>query len=366
VFPPGLSPNERKFIHNICQELGLKSKSRGKGDDRYLTVSRADDVRMEELHIVDASYRSQQDLAALFAHTPPTPDELRGVIHPPSASTRGPVHQSRGGGGDRSRDARHAAVFEQAAAAAAVDAAKLVVAGGGGGGGGSSSLLSSLASLDLPPASPAAVSRYQEMLARRAQDPRYRQREAGRRKLPVAQHEAKIVRTVVSHQVTVVSGETGCGKSTQVPQFLLDSPELGPGANIVCTQPRRVSAISLAERIAWERCEEVGATVGYQIKLEKNMKPGVTQLLLCTTGILIRRLLSDPLLNDVTHLVVDEVHERDRNTDFLLVILRDILPLRPHLRVVLMSATIEVQKFSDYFGGAPVIEMEGFTYPIRQ
>ena len=104
----------------------------------------------------------------------------------------------------------------------------------------------------------------------------------------------------------------------------------------------------------------------YQIKLEKNVTPGVTQLLLCTTGVLIRKLLSDPLLEDLTYLIVDEVHERDRNTDFLLVILRDILPLRPHLRVILMSATIEVDKFSAYFGGAPVIEMEGFTYPIRQ
>ena len=332
VFPPGLNPNERKFIHNVADELGLKSKSRGKGESRYLTVSRKDGVKMEELHIVDATPRSISDLGTLFRAAPASKDELEGTIRPPVAGAprhhRGKHHHNKSNKQQSHRDDHDPT--------------------------------------SKPAPSEEDLSRFQSMLDKRASDRRFASRLKGRQALPVAKHEAHIVRTVVSHQVTVVSGETGCGKSTQVPQFVLDSPELGPGANIVCTQPRRVSAISLAERIAWERCEELGQTVGFQIKLEKKVTPGVTQLLMCTTGILIRRLLSDPLLEDLTHVIVDEVHERDRNTDFLLVILRDILPLRPHLRVILMSATIEVEKFSNYFRNAPVIEMEGFTYPIRQ
>lgn len=128
----------------------------------------------------------------------------------------------------------------------------------------------------------------------------------------------------IRFQSTVIAGDTGCGKTTQVPQLVLDDLILsgeGGNCNIIVTQPRRISAIGVSERIADERCEKVGETCGYSIKLEKRMSSR-TRLLLCTTGILLRRLQVDPDIANVSHIFVDEVHERDLNTDFLIIILK--------------------------------------------
>jgi HrpA-like RNA helicase len=170
------------------------------------------------------------------------------------------------------------------------------------------------------------------------------------------------------NRVTVVSGETGSGKSTQVPQFLLEHAlERGRGAacSIVCTQPRRISAVSLAQRVASERDERVGHSVGYQIRLETK-RSKETRLMYVTTGILLRRLeTSDAYLEGVSHVVVDEVHERSEDIDFLLVLLKHfVLPARPDLRVVLMSATLSVDVLLGYFPGARSVEVPGFTHPV--
>ena len=132
---------------------------------------------------------------------------------------------------------------------------------------------------------------------------------------------------MASNQALVVSGETGCGKTTQVPQFLLDDmieSERGASCSIICTQPRRISAVSVAERVADERGEKIGQSVGYQIRLESK-KSASTRLLFCTTGILLRRLQGDPELRGVSHVVVDEAHERDLNIDLTLMVLRDVV-----------------------------------------
>ncbi len=123
-----------------------------------------------------------------------------------------------------------------------------------------------------------------------------------------------------------------CGKSTQIPQFILDHPIHGPACNMVVTQPRRISAISLADRVAAERCEEVGDKVGFIIRSESKSS-SETQCMFMTTGVLLRRLIGDPTLRDLTHIIVDEIHERDINSDFLLVILRDLLAIRNDLKV---------------------------------
>lgn len=114
---------------------------------------------------------------------------------------------------------------------------------------------------------------------------------------------------VREHQVVLVSGETGCGKTTQVPQFLLDDPSIGPAASIVCTQPRRISAMSVAERIAAERGEEVGHTVGYAVRADAALG---SQLSFVTPGLLLRRLATDPTLSKFTHVIIDECHEQDK------------------------------------------------------
>ncbi|XP_057805318.1 DExH-box ATP-dependent RNA helicase DExH1 isoform X1 [Salvia miltiorrhiza] len=191
---------------------------------------------------------------------------------------------------------------------------------------------------------------------------------AFREKLPAFKVKSEFLKAVASNQVLVVSGETGCGKTTQLPQFILEeeiSSLRGASCNIICTQPRRISAISVAARISAERGEELGETVGYQIRLESK-RSAQTRLLFCTTGVLLRQLVQDPDLTGITHLLVDEIHERGMNEDFLLIILRDILPRRPNLRVILMSATINAELFSKYFGNAPTTHIPGLTFPVKE
>eukprot|EP00804_Cyclotella_cryptica_P008661 CCRYP_020114-RE/>CCRYP_020114-RE protein AED:0.18 eAED:0.18 QI:30/0.83/0.71/1/0.83/0.85/7/67/1794 len=181
---------------------------------------------------------------------------------------------------------------------------------------------------------------------------------SSRSKLPAYKMRSEVLETIRTSQVTVVSGDTGCGKTTQVPQLVLDDLILknrGADANIIVTQPRRISAIGVSERIAAERCERLGETVGYSIRLESK-RSSKTRLLLCTTGVLIRRLQVDPDLAAVSHVFVDEVHERDLNTDFLLIILKDLLRRRPSLKLVLMSATLNADIFSQWFGCCPIAQ----------
>lgn len=217
--------------------------------------------------------------------------------------------------------------------------------------------------------------RQDERLARTFLDKRknefYEKSLKDRRNLPAWNKMAEILEAVKNFQVVVICGETGCGKSTQVPQFLLDewllnySMDQSKTCEIVCTQPRRLSAIGVAERVADERIEKIGGTVGYQIRLESKLS-SQTRLLFCTTGILLRRLENDPELRSVSHIVVDEVHERSEESDFLLFILRELLPKRPDLRVILMSATINADLFSAYFNKIPTVEIPGRTFPVEQ
>ncbi|CAN4113942.1 unnamed protein product [Withania somnifera] len=189
-----------------------------------------------------------------------------------------------------------------------------------------------------------------------------------REKLPAFKVKGEFMEAVANNQVLIVSGETGCGKTTQLPQFILEeeiSSLRGVDCNIICTQPRRISAISVAARICSERGENLGDTVGYQIRLESK-RSDQTRALFCTTGVLLRRLVQDPDLTGVSHLLVDEIHERGMNEDFLLIVLRDLLPRRTDLRLILMSATINAELFSKYFKDAPMIHIPGLTYPVAE
>ncbi|XP_027331220.1 DExH-box ATP-dependent RNA helicase DExH6 isoform X4 [Abrus precatorius] len=161
-----------------------------------------------------------------------------------------------------------------------------------------------------------------------------------------------------------------------VPQFILDHVwGKGEVCKIVCTQPRRISATSVSERIATERGETIGENVGFKIRLESR-GGRQSSIVLCTTGVLLRVLVSKgshwskkgPGKDDgsgITHIIMDEIHERDRYSDFMLAIIRDMLPSYPHLRLILMSATIDAERFSQYFGSCPIIHVPGFTYPVK-
>ncbi|KAJ6810675.1 DExH-box ATP-dependent RNA helicase DExH3 isoform X1 [Iris pallida] len=188
-----------------------------------------------------------------------------------------------------------------------------------------------------------------------------------RKSLPSYSEKDGLLSAIARNQVIVISGETGCGKTTQLPQYVLESEiESGRGAfcNIICTQPRRISAMAVSERVSAERGENLGETVGYKVRLE-GMKGKNTHLLFCTSGILLRRLLGDSNLNGVTHVFVDEIHERGMNEDFLLIVLKELLTRRRDLRLILMSATLNAELFSKFFGGALTIHIPGFTYPVR-
>ena len=207
-----------------------------------------------------------------------------------------------------------------------------------------------------------------------------------RAKLPIWAAQQRLLQAMDSAPVVLVVGETGSGKSTQVSQFILDSYlTAGRGAecSIICTQPRRIAAVSLAERIASERAERCGgrdSLVGYHIRLEAKATAD-TRLLLCTTGILLRRLQSDPLLAGVSHVVIDEGHERDLNIDFLLVIIKELLDSRrlaafdsteqgglAPLRLVVMSASFNTDLMQSYFGGdaCPVVHVSGRTFSVEE
>ena len=200
-----------------------------------------------------------------------------------------------------------------------------------------------------------------------------------RANLPASGSREEVTRAVNSAAVVVLSGETGCGKSTQVPQFILES-EIAAGrggeTNIIVTQPRRISAIGLAERVAAERVEKCGDVVGYSVRLESKQS-AKTRLLFCTTGVLLRRLLSDPTLENTTHVVLDEVHERSVDSDLLLLLLRRVISKNPRIRIVLMSATADADLFDEYFKHPTAISavpgvtttqvhIAGFTHPVRE
>lgn len=143
--------------------------------------------------------------------------------------------------------------------------------------------------------------------------------------LPVYFCSLQIVSMIETNQVTVIQGATGCGKTTQVPQFILDScVESGAHCNIIVTQPRRIAAISITKRVSEERNWPVGTLVGYQVGLN-NKTSSDTRLTFCTTGVLLQKLISKKNMNDYTHVILDEVHERDQDTDFALLIVRKLL-----------------------------------------
>lgn len=188
-----------------------------------------------------------------------------------------------------------------------------------------------------------------------------------RQTLPVAVKRNEIMDIINNKPVIIIRGNTGCGKTTQIAQFILeDYVNSGQGAycNIAVTQPRRISAISVAERIAAERNETIGEAVGYSVRFETVLPRPFGSIMFCTIGVLLRKLESG--LRGVSHVIVDEIHERDVNSDFLLVVLRDMIHTYPDLRVILMSATIDTTLFSGYFGDCPVIEVEGRTHPVDQ
>ncbi|XP_040069338.2 3'-5' RNA helicase YTHDC2 isoform X2 [Ixodes scapularis] len=309
-FPSSFTAEERAFIHKYCLSLGLKSKSRGKGANRFLTAYKKAGSTIVQ---ADASFTmgplSCQYAVVLLQKFPVNISERQDLL-PPTERDRLIGHEVR----DVNRTtARLNCGIPQ-----------------------------------VPPLCEASPL------------------EAQRQQLPIWQSREVLVSTIARNQVTIVVGETGCGKTTQVPQYLLEHhASVGQPIRIICTEPRRLAAVAVAERVSAERNERLGHTVGYQIRLENRVSPK-TLLTVCTNGILLRTLMgNDSAMATITHVIVDEVHERDRFSDFLLIVLRDLLPKFRNLKLILMSATVDVEHFVKYFGGCPVVEVPAKSHEVK-
>ncbi|GAB4262103.1 MAG: ATP-dependent RNA helicase HrpA [Methylomicrobium sp.] len=181
--------------------------------------------------------------------------------------------------------------------------------------------------------------------------------------LPVSGKKDEIAELIRNHQVVIVCGETGSGKTTQLPKICL-SIGRGAGGFIGHTQPRRIAARTVADRIAEELGEPVGKSVGYKVRFHDKTHPE-SLVKLMTDGILLAETQNDPYLNQYDTIIIDEAHERSLNIDFLLGYMKWLLPKRPDLKLIVTSATIDPERFSKHFGNAPIIEVSGRTYPVE-
>ncbi|XP_063820212.1 3'-5' RNA helicase YTHDC2 [Pseudophryne corroboree] len=312
-FPSSLTSNERAFIHRLAQSLGLISKSKGKGTNRYLTIRKKDGSEAASaLMSCCLTHNTKQAMRSLIQRFPVTNKERTELL---PKTERGNVF--------------------------AVEAE----------------------SREMSKTSGRLNSGISQVPIKRGES----EFDSFRQSLPVFEKQEEIVQIIKDNKVVLIVGETGSGKTTQIPQFLLDDCyRNGSPCRTFCTQPRRLAAIAVAERVAAERGEKIGQSVGYQIRLESRVSPK-TLLTFCTNGVLLRTLMAgDSTLSTVTHVIVDEVHERDRFSDFLLTKLRDVMPKHPSLKLILSSAALDVNLFLRYFGGCPVIYIQGRPFEVKE
>jgi len=297
--PSSLLSTERAYVHKLASEMGFQSKSRGKGQARYLTVFKKEgSTIVAKDAFLDLSPGSQRLISSLFARFP--------------LSARDNVDSS--------------VSFEK------MNRSVMGRLGGG-----------------VPQVPPNAS----EFLAGC--------------QLPIWNHKQELLEVIRNNQVVLVTGDTGSGKTTQVPQYLLqEATESGQCVRLVCCQPRRITAVTVAERVAQERGEKVGGTIGYQIRLESCVSPR-TVVTFCTFGVLLRSLMGgDAVLSALTHVIVDEIHERESMSDFLLTVLRDALARHRNLRLILMSATVDSHQFLSYFPGCVQVSVAGRMFPVKE
>eukprot|EP00897_Mesotaenium_endlicherianum_P010641 jgi/Mesen1/9605/ME000659S08976 len=185
-----------------------------------------------------------------------------------------------------------------------------------------------------------------------------------RRTLPVWQQKQEFVEMLHKNQIIVLVGETGSGKTTQIPQFAVEALQATGKKQVACTQPRRVAAMSVSRRVADEMDVTIGEEVGYSIRFEDCSSPQ-TFLKYLTDGMLLREAMTDPLLERYKCIILDEAHERTLATDVLFGLLKEVVKNRPDLKVVVMSATLEAEKFQGYFNGAPLMKVPGRLHPVE-
>eukprot|EP00041_Stephanoeca_diplocostata_P028192 m.790541 g.790541 ORF g.790541 m.790541 type:complete len:1146 (+) comp23326_c0_seq37:58-3495(+) len=309
---PGLSREERAWVHTLCRDLNLQSKSHGKGTDRTLVVTRIVGKRsVQRLRI-----RNMSLLEATVRAIPSTDTASFGRIHRGKDRSKKSDHSDRTG-----ESVRHMWPPTRSADSTAV--------------------------------SPKTLRVPKDIVPRQAA-------------LPSRKCRSEILELINANQVLILTGETGCGKSTQIPQFCLEhAADRGLDCRIVCTQPRRLAATSIAHRVSQETGTQLGKLVGYNVRLDSNMSPE-THLLYVTAGIFLKMIVGNPNIDGITHVFVDEVHERSQDTDFSLILLKSVLATRPQLRVVLMSATMHTETFVKYFPDAAHYHVTGTAHTVER
>ncbi|XP_064497301.1 3'-5' RNA helicase YTHDC2 isoform X2 [Pseudopipra pipra] len=312
-FPSSFTSTERAFVHRLCQSLGLISKSKGKGANRYLTVRKKDGSELKRAVMTCALTPVTKHAVCTLIRNFPVTNKERTELLPKT---------------------------ERGNACAVESESREVIK--------TSGRLN-----DGIPQVP--VKRGESDF------------DSFRQSLPVFEKQEEIVKIIKDNKVVLIVGETGSGKTTQIPQFILDDCyKTGTPCRIFCTQPRRLAALAVAERVAAERREKIGQTIGYQIRLESRVSPK-TLVTFCTNGILLRTLMAgDSTLSNVTHVIVDEVHERDRFSDFLLIKLRDVLQTQTNLKLIISSAALDANLFIRYFGCCPVIHIQGRPFEVKE
>jgi len=201
----------------------------------------------------------------------------------------------------------------------------------------------------------------------RAYSSNYHRILTGRKKLPVWEQKDDFLELVEKNQIVVLVGETGSGKTTQIPQFLLQVPNLislSPLRGIACTQPRRVAAMSVAKRVAEEMDVKLGEQCGYTIRFEDCTSPR-TMLKYMTDGMLLREAMNDPMLSRYASVILDEAHERTVSTDVLMGLLKECCQKNPKMKLIVMSATLDAVKFQRYFNHAPLLKVPGRLFPVQ-
>ncbi|XP_067124027.1 pre-mRNA-splicing factor ATP-dependent RNA helicase DHX16 [Centruroides vittatus] len=184
-----------------------------------------------------------------------------------------------------------------------------------------------------------------------------------RKSLPIYPFKDDLLDAVENHQVLIIEGETGSGKTTQIPQYLYEAGYTNDGKKIGCTQPRRVAAMSVAARVSEEMGVKLGSRVGYSIRFE-DCTSERTVLKYMTDGMLVREFLSEPDLNSYSVIIIDEAHERTLHTDILFGLVKDIARFRPDLKLLISSATLDAEKFSKFFDDAPIFRIPGRRFPV--
>ncbi|KAM3599571.1 uncharacterized protein V6R79_008146 [Siganus canaliculatus] len=312
-FPSSLSSTERAFIHRLAQSLGYISKSKGKGPNRFLTIRKKDGTEKVQPAMPLTLSQSSLYFIRSFLHKYPISRKERIELQSTNKSSLSMATEPDSS--DRHK---------------------------------TSTRLNNGIPMVPRRRNPSDLDHF-------------------RLSLPVHELQAEITQVIRENRVVLVLGETGSGKTTQIPQFLLDDcTRKEEPCRIFCTQPRRLAAIAVAERVAAERGENVGQTVGYHIRLESRVSPK-TVLTFCTSGVLLRTLMAgDASLATVTHVIVDEVHERDGLTDVLLTKMREVLPKIPKLKLILSSAALDVDLFFRYFGSCPIISLKGRQFEVKE